>query len=79
MSQSPRDNQLPPGEWVGNDFAIGDRITVDSLGACTVKTNNKEFHNLTLTVIWDKVGFVDQDERVWPNLQWVGYLPEDSV
>ena len=70
---SERETQLPPGEWVPNDFKAGDRITVETMGACTVTAmDRRDYYNFELTVEWDKG---ERCDRVWPNLQWIGLLP----
>ena len=69
---SERDGQLPPGEWVPNDFNVGDRITVDTLGACTIiAKRERDHHDFELTVDWDDDHW---QQIVWPNLQWIGLL-----
>jgi len=73
--------QLPPGEWVPNDFVKGTRIIVgDNKVACTVTdVGDKHYEGLVLTVEWDSPDFKHSDKRVWPNLQWVGLIGEDST
>ena len=67
------EDQLPPGGWVPNDFEVGDRITVETMGACTVTAKDRrDYYNFELTVEWDEGEWHD---RVWPNLQWIGLLP----
>jgi len=70
---SDRSEQLPPGEWVPNDFKVGDRITVETFGPCTVAAKDeRDYYNFELTVAWDEGDWLT---GVWPNLQWVGLLP----
>ena len=65
-----RSDLLPPGEWVPNDFKVGDRIEVESQGVGTVISGNKlHYTEMELLVDFGKV----VPERVWPNLQWMTY------
>ena len=74
-----RTDLMPPGEWVPNDFTQDDRIIVEHYGPATVLCHNEmHYENLVLTVKWDRVS--ERDERVWPNLEWVGYeLGDEST
>lgn len=65
-----RSDLLPPGEWVPNDFKVGDRIEVEGQGVGTVISgNNLHYYDMELLVDFGK----DAPERVWPNLEWMTY------
>ena len=77
---SYRKDSLPPGEWHANDHPIGSRIFLDfgngeGKSGTVVGNNGLHYQELRLSMKWD-----DPQNKgdVFPNLQWIGLLPEDS-
>ena len=72
--QGDRGNMLPPGEWVPNDFKVGDSVVVEGQGMGRVTgKNDMHYQGLELLVDFGRL----LPERVWPNLQWMTYgVPE---
>lgn len=72
-------NYLPPGDWVPNDFTVGDEYVTNGEVFVVTGKNESNYQEFELAVEWRSEKAAKWGKRVWPNLQWVALIWEEST